>query len=355
MLTSRLVLFLTVLLAAGCAYSWSSGGQDARPDRPNQRPTGNEAPVPRPGDGSAGGGSGGSGGGAQFRVADWSTTPPSPGNHPARLIAWFPIGNSSSHAEDRRIGWDLKRIGWSGFVERWAKPAIELGFDGIQIHNPGGTLLNEEMQADQFIAAREAGLRWISDGFAEAWRPITARTQVIAYLGMLTGNERLERLARGPDRAAFWRVVDDSYALPLAAGMDIGFDALHNVKADGWEMEVYRYIKGKGVKAYVETAPNVRDRVLYDSHFQIMNKTLERTLKNRERWMAPLEQLTGERVILLADPPEGCDWKNWREWMGHFMAHWLDQGWTVAVNPAQMIEARVRPADLIAEARRRPR
>lgn len=283
----------------------------------------------------------------------WPVSPAAGSAQQARIIAWYPIGNSSSDDKDRRIGWNIKKGGWAEFVRKNVEPAIALGFEAVQIHNPGGTLAGEEMQPDQFITAREAGLTWITKGFVEAWRPVTARVPVIAYLGKLPGNERLQGLLSRGDKSGFLRATADCYQLPLDAGMEIAFDALHDVKPNGWELQVFRLLTSMGVRTYVETAPNVVDVELYGANFQIVNTTLDRTLLKGEPWMAPLEKLTGERIILLGQPPAGKEWKDWKEWLGPWMAHWLDQGWSVAINPSNLVEGNIRPRDLADEARRR--
>ncbi|MDX2146015.1 MAG: hypothetical protein SFZ23_00705 [Planctomycetota bacterium] len=269
-----------------------------------------------------------------------------------RLIAWFIIGNSSSEERDRRIGWDLKRIGWHGFVRTWAEPAIQLGFPAIQLHNPGGTLAGEEMQPDQFVSAQEAGMDWITRDFVSAWKPITARVQVIAYMGMLPGHERMEALLDRKDHVGFLRTLTDAYQIPLEANMGIAFDALHDVNERDWPLQVYRLFTSMGVPTWVETAPNVRDTVLYDANFQIVNYVLERAQANKEPWLAPLDKLTGEKIVLLAEPPKGQTWKDWRKWLGPYVARWLDEGWSVALNPAGMIEEKLNPQMLIDPHRR---
>ncbi len=264
-----------------------------------------------------------------------------------RIIAWYPIGNSSPDDKDRRIAWNIKKEGWQGFVDRWALPAMTGGFDVIQLHNPGGTKAKEEMMADQFISAKEAGLGWILDGFVDAWKPMTRRIPVIAYMGMLPKNPRLQKLIDRKDRFGFLVNLAAAYRLPLEAGMDIAFDALHNVSEGSWELSVYRLLTSLGVRTYVETAPSATDRALFDANFQIVNATLERTLKNAEPWMAPLEQLSGERIILLNNLPDGKKWEAEPDWVPQWMAHWIHQGWSVAVGPAWMIKGKVRPWDAV--------
>jgi len=264
-----------------------------------------------------------------------------------RIIAWFPIGNSSADNNNRCISWNIKKEGWRGFVDRWAWPALSSGFDAIQLHNPGGTKTTEDMMADQFIAAKEAGLGWILEGFVEAWKPVTRRAPVIAYLGMLPHNKRLEGLLNRKDYFGFLVNIAACYRLPLEAGMDIAFDAMHHVREGSWELAVYRMLTAMGVRTYVEPTPHSSDRPLYEANFQIVNTTLERTLKNAEPWMAPLEQLSGERVILLNNLPEGRKWDNQIEWVPQWIAHWLYQGWSVAVSPAPAIESNQNIRDLV--------
>lgn len=297
------------------------------------------------------------------QATGWPVSPRAGAAQKPRIIAWYVIGNSSDIERDRRIGWNIKEDGWQGFVRKHAEPAIALGFDAIQLHNPGGTLAREEMQPDQFVTADEAGLTWISRGFVDAWRPVTRRVPVIAYMGMLPKNERLQgHLDRG-EHSQFLRAIEESYRLPLDARMEIAFDALHDLNPSSWELQVYRLFSSMGVRTYVETAPNVVDIELYGSNFQIVNTVLDRALLNGEPWLAPLEQLTGERIVLLAEPPKSMPggkngemtWKNWRTWQYRWMAHWIDQGWSIAVNPSYFVDERTKPWDAVEQGRRQNR
>ncbi|MBU6414197.1 MAG: hypothetical protein KGS45_12070 [Planctomycetes bacterium] len=274
-------------------------------------------------------------------------TPKGKVQHAPRIIAWYPIGNSSPDDKDRRIGWNLKKEGWQGFVDRYALPVMSGGFDAIQLHNPGGTRAKEEMMADQFITAKESGQRWILQEFVDAWKPVTKRIPVIAYMGMLPKNPRLLALLNRKDYFGFLVNIAAAYRLPLEAGMEIAFDALHDVKEGSWELNVYRLLTAMGVRTYVETAPNASDIPLFNANFQIVNTTLERTLKNAEPWMAPLEQLSGERIILLNNLPQGKKWEDEPDWVPQWMAHWINQGWTVAVSPTWMLKTKVRPWDAV--------
>lgn len=274
-------------------------------------------------------------------------TPKARATQRPRIIAWYPIGNSSPDEGERHIGWNIKKDGWSGFVQTWALPAAAAGFDVIQIHNPGGTLAKEDMAPDQFITAKEAGLNWVLNGFVEAWKPVTKRLPVIAYLGALPRNKRLQGLIDRQDRFGFLVNLAACYRLPLEAGMDVAFDAMHNVREGSWELAVYRMLTALGVRTYVEPAPNASDFPIFHANFQIVNTTLERTLKNAEPWMAPLEQLSGERIILLNNLPEGKKWADEPQWVPQWMAHWIHQGWSVAVSPAWMLKAKVRPWDAV--------
>lgn len=283
-------------------------------------------------------------------VSGYVKSPAAKVAHPPRIIAWFPIGNSDSTVANRMIGWNIKKDGWAGFVNTWVEPAIKLGFDAVQLHNPAGTRPNEEMQADQFLDAKDDGAEWISRGFVDAWRPVTQRVQVIAYIGMLRYDERFEGLLKKGDRAGFLQALTDSYRLPLDARMDIAFDALHTVNPDGWELQVYRLFTSIGVKTYVETIPNVRDTTLYGANFQVVNTTLDRALLNGEVWLPAFDQLSGERIVLLAEPPKGKTWKTIDVWLPGWLEHWTSQGWSVAINPADMVRSKTRPWDLVKSA-----
>ena len=92
----------------------------------------------------------------------------------------------------------------------------------------------------------------------------------------------------------------------------------------------------------------IRDR--YGANFQVVNTTLDRALLNGEAWLPAFDQLSGERIVLLAEPPKGKTWKTIDVWLPGWLEHWTSQGWSVAINPSDLIKSKTRPWDLVRSA-----
>lgn len=230
------------------------------------------------------------------------------------IIGCYIIGGSSTVIEDRRIGWNIKAEGWRGFVDRWVKPAIEMGFKRLELHNPGGTLGTEVMQADQFIHARNAGLDWILDDFIEVWKPITASgIEVISYLGDIKDDNDFKKRAAGTYSKDDWfRRIEQSYNLPLNAGMSIGFDALSEVGPDSTEYLFVKLIQSMGVKVYIEPFPH-HD---YPNLFPLNALTTQSLRDAWSSWWPPKKELlTGEQITLMDKPPAGQTWETYTRWL----------------------------------------
>jgi len=251
-----------------------------------------------------------------------------------KVIAYWGIG-SGSNVEDRRIQFGIKETGWRGFVQKYITPAIPLGYQRFHLHNPAGTLPNEEMQADQFQDAKEQGdLGWIFRDFVSAWRPITRNLslEVIAYLG--TFEDDFARYQAGQyTKDNYLKRLWESYRYPLDAGMSIGFDAMTGPETDP-DYHFMRMLQGLGVKTYIEPWPNVRNPHHWDCNNITTNQLFAHLNPN---WAAPRTSLTGEVIILLTTPPTGETWANYDAWGPRWCREFMANGYSVMVPLYQQI------------------
>lgn len=223
------------------------------------------------------------------------------------IIAYYGIG-SGANPPVRNIGWGIPEGGWKPFVERFIKPLIDLGVTRFQLHNPGGTLPNEEMQADQFVEAKKAGLTWVYKDFVKAWKPITDKYEVIAYLGTLPEAD-LKALQDKRKYGSYARRVTESYYYPLEAGCSIAFDAMHHNLEKSPEYHYMRMQQGLGVRTYIEPWPNVNCPHFWNCNTEFVLSNYHHKMYRDGSWAAPVEKMTGERIVLLNYPPSA--WEPW--------------------------------------------
>ncbi len=190
-----------------------------------------------------------------------------PGIRPARerLIEYWLIGGSDSGNEARR-NVKTRQVGsggWTEFVEDRVRPAYQWGLRRFWLHNPFGTVPGEDMQFDQYLDAKEAGLTELTDDFATAWRPVVRGrfgepVELVAYIGTAVFDD--DRLARARDRrdpvAAISTALRCIQPL-LQAGASIGADAASRLPDDGPEFGFYRFLEGTGVRVYIESRPRL--------------------------------------------------------------------------------------------------
>ena len=184
----------------------------------------------------------------------------------ANYIAHFPIGHSSINAANRRVGWNLAEQGWDGFVENQIQPVIDSGVRRIMLHNPFGVNGTGAMQFDQYTEAQDAGLDWLTDGFVEAWKPITdSGVQVIGYIG----SPRLDPDSRvfedAGDWAGFLAFAAENTDPLVAAGMDVGYDAAGVAHADSFTARYAEVLEGGGTEILVEPRPSAGFFHWYDN------------------------------------------------------------------------------------------
>lgn len=232
-----------------------------------------------------------------------------------RLIAVFLIGWSSNVVADRDVDWNIKSEGWSGFVNTHVKPALTWGVHRVELHNPFGALPNENMQFDQYLEAQAAGLTWLTDGFVDAWKPITSSgTEVICYLGDLEDDTDFTSLSSDQWFERFWASAKPC----LDAGMSIGFDAVVLQGPNSIEYKGVQAVQAKGVKVYVESRPLLWTQNWWSYNIYSINSWWLRSnpalYEDAKPWAAPNSSLTGE-ILRLVDPPAGHSWSDASAWL----------------------------------------
>lgn len=305
------------------------------------------------------------------------TVPPDPqresidrsfGQRP-RLIASSTIGNSDTHDENRRVDQGLKDGHWHGFVDGVVQTSIDNGFERHALHNPFGTLAGQQMKAGQYLEAKAAGLTWLTDGFVEAWKPITARFEVIAYQGSIKHDATFEQEWRAGSRS-FAAYVRSAYQPIIDAGMVPAFDAHQHLSYGHWAIAAHRYVtqmtKGKG---YFEPGPANGDWHWFKSgcHIWIANDNSTIVHEREEDWqlkpvpdgtetvlqlcMAPGDIIRGEKYNVPAEYMElweGCEWHNYPTWIRRFCQYHFERGRTVAVNPRNFHQHGLKVKDVTA-------
>ncbi len=168
------------------------------------------------------------------------------------FVSWFTIGWSGADPAKRHIGRNLDNLGWSGWIERDVLPQIEGGVTRFMLHNPWGVLPGENMQLDQLLHAREAGLDFVTQGFVEAWKPITdAGVEVIAYVGSGLDDPDFDGLGWWD-----WRQrAMDSVRLMVDAGMSIALDAAVIATEGSHTHRFAEELRSMGVEVIVEAKP----------------------------------------------------------------------------------------------------
>ena len=229
---------------------------------------------------------------------------------PDRLVAFIAIGNSSDDAEVRRVGWVQPQSDWYDFVRMQVRPLLRRGIRRFNLHNPFGTLPEEPMQFDQYLHAKDAGLTWLTDDFAEAWIPVLndpdyPDVEVIAYLGKIEGDPDFDALADQPERWLARALL--SVQAPLKAGMSVAFDSAAVTTEDSPTYRFASLLRSLGVKVYIEPRPDADkphwfDYPIFttDQHWQRSNPA--RYGDSGADHKAADEQLTGEVVRLLVAP-----------------------------------------------------
>lgn len=272
----------------------------------------------------------------------------------AKIIGSWTIGNSSTIESDRRVGQYIKDTQWGGFVAGTAQEAIGNGFTRFALHNPFGTKENEQMLASQYLRAKAEGLHWLTDGFVEAWKPITAKYEVIAYNGSIMEDPSFfEEWKAGPH--AYGAYVSKCYQPIFDAGMIPAFDAHQHLPAGHFAVAGHRAVMQRtGLTAYFEPGPAVADAHWFKQGMNVWIANDNSTIvQNRpEPWqlnplpsgteivlqltMAPADIIAGAKYNApqaYIDLWDGCTWDNYATWIKRFIGYHHAKGRTVCVNP----------------------
>lgn len=261
------------------------------------------------------------------------TTAPKLENH---IILFWGIG-SGNDAAHRNIGWNVWRDGWQPFIERWIQPAIQLGWKRTQLHNPFGTQWQnrEPMEFDQAIEAYEQGMRIVRNTF-KAFKPIVKEIEVIAYLGKRDID--FDRLFQNEhQKDSLVRRLTESYAPILDVGCSVGFDALFDTKENEPMYCWMRFLQSLGTKVYVEPWPHLRTPWYWD----LANQTTVQLYNARQpNWATPQEKLTGEKIIIMNQPPAGHTWADHDTWCPAWCREMWSRGLTPCIGGQSIIERR---------------
>lgn len=220
------------------------------------------------------------------------------------LAVDFVIGNSHPDPRRRMIGWNILGKGWVGFIERFVRPYTDAGVARIVLHNPFGTLPDENMMMDQFLFARDiAGLRRVTNGFPEAWRPIVEEgVEVIAYLGCPMTSKEARRIDEEDGRDAGLAYCLSALQPVLDAKMTIALDAAVLASADSLTYALADELKRRGVKVYVEAWPSKDSVHWHGFPVMILNDSYYKSnpaITNDTSWAATREQVGGEILRLV--------------------------------------------------------
>jgi|GEM_PF-3775005 len=245
---------------------------------------------------------------------DTTQAKPDPNDAAARLVDWKTIGGSTNNAANRRIGWNIKSDGWSGFVAKHVAPLIPLGMKRTLLHNPFGTLASDGVfQFDQFVDAKAAGLNWLTDGFAEAFRPVTAAgIEVIGYLGSLPYDDEFSSINNVDDYMA--RVKQSIQPL-IDAGMSVAFDYIVSATSNDWAFQVVQSLRDSGVKVYAENRPPANAPYWHSHatiHVEDSFQQYDPARNASSWWAARNETLRGEILRFVGTPPSGTSWNTWQ-------------------------------------------
>lgn len=236
-----------------------------------------------------------------------------------RIVHWETIGGSTVNDADRNVGWSIKQTGWAGFVNARVRELQNLGVKRLFLHNPFGTLNNDPyFQFDQYIHAQEAGLTWLTNGFAEAWRPVTqAGNEVIAYIGTMSFIGQQDPDFANLTDAQFVDRVMRSIRPLIDAGMSIGLDTIVGEHVTSRPYMVAEALRNSGVRVYAENRPPSDYPWWHDFGGVYYNRGYVRDtpeLNPALWWAASNSQLKGEIIRYTGDAPAGYSfWQvGWR-------------------------------------------
>ncbi len=179
-----------------------------------------------------------------------------------RIIEGWLIGGTVDDPARRNVGkHQVGDDGWTGFVDKRARDAYAWGVRRFWLHNPFGTLKDEVMQFDQYLDAKEAGVRSLTDDFVQAWGPVVRGrfgepVEVISYIGVANPeDDRLARVVESGTSAQVLATMMRCIQPMLEAGTSIGADAATPLSDDGVAFHFYKYLQSIGIPVYVESRP----------------------------------------------------------------------------------------------------
>lgn len=257
-----------------------------------------------------------------------------------RIIHWETIGGSSTDNSKRRVGWSMESIGWQGYVNSRIPQLKALGMKRMFLHNPFGTRSDEPyFQFDQYIHAQQEGLNWLTDGFVQAWKPVTASgIEVIAYIGKIMGDPDFENLT---DMDQYMDRVMRSVRPLVDAGMSIGLDSIVGAELNSRAFMVADILRNSGIPVYAENRPPRDFWWWHDFGGVYYNQgyVLDTPENNPDlHWAATNSLLRGEKLRYTGSPPSGYTF--WQPgWRGAEVISILaDQGTAATDLPTLMAE-----------------
>lgn len=171
-------------------------------------------------------------------------------------ILWHNIGWSGNDPALRNVRRVTPAGGWAGYVA-----SLPAHTQRLILHNPYGAIEGEPMQFEQRRQAREAGLDWLAEGEAAAWRSLTRKgVEIIIYLG----SPSLLPDTRGDDWQTWLIRALAELAPALDSGCSLAFDASHDLPADSHAYRLIRVLQLYGHRVYIEPLPLATHPHLHD-------------------------------------------------------------------------------------------
>lgn len=260
------------------------------------------------------------------------------------IFAIQPCAPQNITAENKYgIDQELIAGGWSKYIEDRVIPEIEwFEASGLKpriiVHNPMMVRAGEMFQMDQWIHARNAGLVTTKD--FSVWKTITARAEVIFYVGTLHGDIDFEKRKLPMKLDDHTRRLLDSISPFIDVGGSVGFDYSNDWPVDSFEYRELSLcramLNAHNGHAYIEPIANNACPHLY-SWPSITQEGLWQV--RADHWFPNLKQVTGEIIrwvdrvdwsgsveavasrmlpvfkSILSDSHTACGATNWfREW-----------------------------------------
>jgi hypothetical protein len=181
-----------------------------------------------------------------------------------RIISFWGIG-SGGNPDVRYTQFIESKRGWRGFVNRADfQDQLNAGVCRFVLHSPFGrekdvrwqTVNGEKYDTiyrfDAYQAALQSKLVWLTNGFAEAIKPIVDQgCQVIVYLGSLAGALEYE-LVSGSERRKW---LEGCLKPFKEAGCDYAIDTACRAPLGHYCNDIAEEMRGAGRRVYCESMP----------------------------------------------------------------------------------------------------